>query len=107
MYSRAYIRHLLVTNEPTAGRIITLHNLAWLADLTAQMRSAIAAGTFEELRRKVWGHMGSRRVAGGIRLRPLPNGVWIQSCYYPLVDTESQPDRASVCWLEVIHDGNS
>ncbi len=54
MYSRAYIRHLLVTNEPTAGRIITLHNLAWLADLTAQMRSAIAAGTFEELRRKVW-----------------------------------------------------
>ncbi len=53
-YSRAYIRHLLVTNEPTAGRIITLHNLAWLADLTAQMRSAIAAGRFEELRRRVW-----------------------------------------------------
>ncbi len=29
-YSRAYVRHLLVTNEPTAGRIITLHNLACL-----------------------------------------------------------------------------
>jgi len=53
-YSRAYIRHLLVTNEPTAGRIITLHNLAWLADLTTRMRSAIAAGTFEELRHQVW-----------------------------------------------------
>ena len=53
-YSRAYIRHLLVTNEPTAGRIITLHNLAWLADLTARMRSAIAEGRFEELRRRVW-----------------------------------------------------
>lgn len=53
-YSRAYIRHLLVTNEPTAGRIITLHNLAWLADLTHRMRTAIAEGRFEDLRRRVW-----------------------------------------------------
>lgn len=53
-YSRAYLRHLLVTNEPTAGRIITLHNLAWLADLTARMRMAIQAGTFAELRAEVW-----------------------------------------------------
>ncbi len=53
-YSRAYIRHLLVTNEPTAGRIITLHNLAFLADLTARMRAAIAAGSFAELRAEVW-----------------------------------------------------
>ncbi len=49
-FSRAYIRHLLVTNEPTAGRIITLHNLAWLADLTDQMAKAIVAGTFDQLR---------------------------------------------------------
>ncbi len=57
-YSRAYIRHLLVTNEPTAGRIITLHNLAWLADLTAQMRASIKDGTFAALRSDVlaaWG----------------------------------------------------
>lgn len=53
-YSRAYIRHLLVTGQPTAGRIITLHNLAWLADLTARMRTAIAEGTFEALRAEVW-----------------------------------------------------
>ncbi|MEM9132033.1 MAG: tRNA guanosine(34) transglycosylase Tgt [Actinomycetota bacterium] len=53
-YSRAYIRHLLVTNEPTAGRVITLHNLAWLADLVARMRAAIVAGTFAELRAEVW-----------------------------------------------------
>ncbi len=53
-YSRAYIRHLLVTNEPTAGRIITLHNLAWLADLTQRMRTAISEGRFEDLRRRVW-----------------------------------------------------
>ena len=53
-YSRAYVRHLLVTNEPTAGRILTLHNLAWLAELTAAMRSAIADGGFQDLRRRVW-----------------------------------------------------
>jgi queuine tRNA-ribosyltransferase len=53
-YSRAYLRHLLVTNEPTAGRILTLHNLAWLADLVARMRAAIVEGRFGELRRQVW-----------------------------------------------------
>lgn len=53
-YSRAYIRHLLVTNESTAGRILTLHNLAWLAALTTSMREAIIGGTFERLRDEVW-----------------------------------------------------
>ena len=53
-YSRAYIRHLLITNEPTAGRILTLHNLAWLADLTAEMRVAIIEHRFEAFRREVW-----------------------------------------------------
>jgi queuine tRNA-ribosyltransferase len=53
-YSRAYLRHLLVTSEPTAGRILTLHNLAWLADLVARMRAAIVEGRFGELRRQVW-----------------------------------------------------
>jgi queuine tRNA-ribosyltransferase len=53
-FSRAYIRHLLVTNEPTAGRIITLHNLAFLADLTERMRQAISEGRFQELRAEIW-----------------------------------------------------
>ncbi len=53
-FSRAYVRHLLVTGEPTAGRIITLHNLAWLSALTARMRDAIEAGTFDELRAEIW-----------------------------------------------------
>ncbi len=52
-YSRAYIRHLLVTNQGTAGRIITLHNLAWLADLTDRMRRAIEQGTFDQLRAEI------------------------------------------------------
>jgi len=53
-YSRAYLRHLLVTKEPTAGRILTLHNLAWLADFTRQMRVAIIEQKFSDLRRQVW-----------------------------------------------------
>ncbi len=52
-YSRAYIRHLLVTKEPTAGKIITLHNLAWLADLVTQMREAIKKGELAALKAKV------------------------------------------------------
>lgn len=53
-YSRAYIRHLLTTKEPTAGRIITLHNLAWLADLIRRAREAIKNQTFAAFRAEVW-----------------------------------------------------
>lgn len=57
-YSRAYLRHLLLTHEQTAGRILTLHNLAWLADLTERAREAIVAGAFDRFRADVvavWG----------------------------------------------------
>ena len=57
-WSRAYVRHLLVTKEPTAARILTLHNLAWLFHLVGRMRVAIREGTFDQLRREVlevWG----------------------------------------------------
>ena len=52
-YSRGYLRHLLKAGEPTAGRILSLHNLAWLADLTDRMRQAIVAGTFQDLRTEI------------------------------------------------------
>jgi queuine tRNA-ribosyltransferase len=57
-YSRAYLRHLLVTGQPTGGRILSLHNLAWLADLTGRMRSAIVHGSFAELRAEIWAIWG-------------------------------------------------
>jgi queuine tRNA-ribosyltransferase len=56
--SRAYLRHLFQVREITAMRLLTLHNLWWLFDLVAAMRTAIAAGRFETLRRdvlEVWG----------------------------------------------------
>jgi queuine tRNA-ribosyltransferase len=52
-WSRGYLRHLLRTGEPTAARLLTVHNLAWILALVARMRAAIEAGTFEALRREI------------------------------------------------------
>jgi queuine tRNA-ribosyltransferase len=57
-WSRAYLRHLLVVQEPTAARLLTLHNVAWTLALVGKMRAAIRQGTFEALRDRVlavWG----------------------------------------------------
>ena len=55
-WSKGYLRHLLMVDEPTAGRLLTLHNLAWLRDLVLRTRSAIVAGQLDELRREVAGY---------------------------------------------------
>ena len=52
-YSRAYLRHLLMVKEPTAARILTLHNLAWLLRLMEQARRAIADGSLARLHQKI------------------------------------------------------
>ncbi|HVA74488.1 MAG TPA: tRNA guanosine(34) transglycosylase Tgt, partial [Acidimicrobiales bacterium] len=44
-YSRGYIRHLLLTGEPTAGRLLSIHNLYWTLALVDSARQAIRAGT--------------------------------------------------------------
>jgi queuine tRNA-ribosyltransferase len=48
-YSAAYLRHLFKAGEPLAGRIATLHNLAFYARLMAEIREAITAGSWPEL----------------------------------------------------------
>ena len=52
-WSRGYLRHLLAVREPTAARLITLHNLAWLLRFMQRVRDAVRAGSFEELRAAV------------------------------------------------------
>jgi queuine tRNA-ribosyltransferase len=52
-WSRAYLRHLLVVDEPTAPRLLTLHNVAWTLALVAEARDAINAGTLAALRSRV------------------------------------------------------
>jgi queuine tRNA-ribosyltransferase len=57
-HSRGYIRHLFQVGEPTASRLVSIHNVSWTLQLMGRMRRAIAAGTFATLRREVldvWG----------------------------------------------------
>ncbi len=57
-WSRAYLRHLLMVNEPTAARLTTIHNVHWLLRLMESARGAIASGTYERFRSDVlavWG----------------------------------------------------
>jgi len=50
-YSRAYLRHLFLANEPSAVRLNTVHNLYYYLSLMRRLREAIAAGRLEEVRR--------------------------------------------------------
>lgn len=52
-WSRAYLRHLLQVDEPTAPRLLTLHNLAWMAALVRRVREAIVAGRLDQIRATV------------------------------------------------------
>jgi queuine tRNA-ribosyltransferase len=52
-HSRGYLRHLFQVGEPSASRLLSLHNIAWTLDLMARIREAIAAGTFARLRADV------------------------------------------------------
>ena len=50
-FSRAYIRHLVNQNELLGLRLLSLHNLQLLLDLTAGARQAIQRGNFREYKR--------------------------------------------------------
>jgi queuine tRNA-ribosyltransferase len=52
-HSRGYVRHLFQVGEPTASRLVSLHNVSWTLQLMHRMRLAIASGTFDRLRREV------------------------------------------------------
>jgi queuine tRNA-ribosyltransferase len=52
-FTRAYVRHLVITSEPTGGRLLTVHNLAWLLGLVDQARNAIRMGKLGGLRAEV------------------------------------------------------
>ncbi|HEX9529989.1 MAG TPA: tRNA guanosine(34) transglycosylase Tgt [Acidimicrobiales bacterium] len=57
-WTRAYLRHLHMVGEPSAARLITLHNLRWLLELVRRVSGAIEAGRLAQLRREVaevWG----------------------------------------------------
>jgi queuine tRNA-ribosyltransferase len=57
-HSRGYLRHLVQVGEPTAARLVSVHNVAWTISLMNSMRDAISDGSFQALRRSIldiWG----------------------------------------------------
>lgn len=45
-YDRAYLRHLMVTEEPLGPRLLALHNLTFLLELMRETRDALRDGRF-------------------------------------------------------------
>jgi queuine tRNA-ribosyltransferase len=56
-HHRSYLRHLLMTGEMSAFRLISIHNLHFTLGLMGRARAAIADGSFDDLRRD---HMARR-----------------------------------------------
>jgi queuine tRNA-ribosyltransferase len=57
-HSRGYLRHLFAVGEPSASRLLSLHNVAWTVQFLDRVRGAIGGGTLAALRddvRSVWG----------------------------------------------------
>jgi queuine tRNA-ribosyltransferase len=49
-WSRGYLRHLLSVAEPSAPRLLTIHNVAWTLALVERIRAAIVEGSLAVLR---------------------------------------------------------
>jgi queuine tRNA-ribosyltransferase len=48
-YTRGYLHYLLRAREITALRLVTLHNLSYIAQLMAELRAAVDAGRLDEV----------------------------------------------------------
>ena len=62
-FSRAYIRHLVTQREILGLRLLSLHNLRFVLDLTARARAAIERGAFSSVQDET--PRAARRPAGG------------------------------------------
>lgn len=62
-FTRAYLRHLLNVNEILGLRMVSVHNSHMYLQLMADVRAALAAGTFVEFYRSfIAGYVPSRKV---------------------------------------------
>ncbi len=57
-YTRAYLRHLWKANEMLGHRLLSIHNIQFLVDLTANIRQAIREDRFIEYKNKVYQDYG-------------------------------------------------
>jgi len=53
LYTRAYLRHLVIAGERLAAQIASIHNLAFYLWLVGEARTQILAGTFAEWKPKM------------------------------------------------------
>lgn len=60
MYSKAYLRHLVVTNEYLGKQIASIHNLAFYLWLVNTAREHIMAGTFKDWKNQMVPKLESR-----------------------------------------------
>ncbi len=57
-HCRGYVRHLFQVREPTAARLVSIHNVAWTLNFMSEMRTSIIDGDFDGFRQRVlsvWG----------------------------------------------------
>lgn len=52
-FSRAYLRHLVNTNEMLAGTLLTLHNIYYTVQIMERIKDAVKNGTLEGLRDEI------------------------------------------------------
>ena len=64
-FSRAYLHYLLRAGELTAPRLVTLHNLSFIARLMADLRAAIDGGRLREVAGALRAGAAPGAVAGG------------------------------------------
>ncbi|MFA6627832.1 MAG: tRNA guanosine(34) transglycosylase Tgt [Bacilli bacterium] len=57
-YTRAYLRHLWKANEMLGHRLLSIHNIQFLVDLTANIRKAIREDHFMEYKNQVYKDYG-------------------------------------------------
>ena len=92
-FSRAYLRHLFMAGEMTAGALNTLHNLCFYLDTMRRVREAIMFGTFEKFRQDFHRTFSSRPA----------------DCMTPTVTSAAgllamaaSPDQAVSPWVQLI-----
>ena len=59
-YTKAYLRHLVISKEMLAAQIATLHNLSFYLWLVTEARNKIIEGTFTEWKKKMVVNVGQR-----------------------------------------------
>jgi queuine tRNA-ribosyltransferase len=69
-FSRAYIRHLIKENELLGLRLLSLHNLRYLLDLTAGARAAIERGELASFKAEVLDRLAQQPA------EPEPETAW-------------------------------